>query len=64
MLNIAGKVRNDPPPATAFNAPPRKAATISQGKRQSVLPTVALQVVRESMLRKECIFIDLNGSTS
>src|ERR1700759_1291966 len=33
--SMAGKVRNDPPPATALSVPPRKEAVISQGNRQS-----------------------------
>jgi hypothetical protein len=34
MLSIAGKDRKEPPPATAFSKPARKAATVSQSQRQ------------------------------
>jgi hypothetical protein len=34
MLIIAGKDRKEPPPATAFSKPARKAATVSQSQRQ------------------------------
>ena len=36
MLNMAGKERNEPPPATAFSTPARKAATLSQSQCQSM----------------------------
>ncbi len=36
MPIIAGKTRNDPPPATAFSSPPRKAAVTSHAQRQSI----------------------------
>ncbi len=37
MLSMAGKDRNDPPPATAFNTPAKNVATTSQTQCQSIV---------------------------
>jgi len=43
---MAGKLRNEPPPATALSDPARKEATITQGRRQSIVLQLAGSQVR------------------